>query len=307
MRKTFIDTLTELARQDDKIMLVIGDTGFSVFEPFEQEFGDRFVNVGIAEQNFISFSAGLAAMSYKPFAYNVVSFMTMRAMEQIFLDVCYQENPVVMVGVGGGFAYGPAGPTHHSLSDVAMMSAVPNLQVICPCDPVEMRETVICASKTKVPMYIRIGRSIDPVVHMRKINFEIGKAVEIKKGADIAIFATGTMVKEALTVCDFLGDAGISAGLYSMHTIKPLDYHTIMECANKYNALFTVEEHSIVGGLGAKVAACLKDSGKASVKFKAFAVRDEFAPVTGSREYLLRLNGLEPQSITDSIKEVVNC
>jgi len=307
MRKTFVDTLTKLARQDNKIMLVIGDTGFSVFEAFEREFGERFVNVGIAEQNFISFSAGLAAMGYKPFAYNVVSFMTMRSMEQIFLDVCYQENPVVMVGVGGGFAYGPAGPTHHSLSDIAMMCAIPNLQVICPCDPVEMEEAVICASQTKVPMYIRIGRSIDPVVHTRKIDFKIGKAVEIRPGKDIAIFAAGTMVKDALSVCDLLEAEGISASLYSMHTIKPLDYDTISECADKYDALFTIEEHSVVGGLGAKAAAYLKESVNSSVKFKAFAVRDEFAPVTGSREYLLKLNGLDPQSITDSIKEVVNC
>ena len=132
MRKTFIDTLTEMAREDEKIMCVIGDTGFSVFEEFEKEFGSRFVNVGIAEQNFVSFGAGLAAMGMKPYLYNVVSFMTLRATEQIVLDVCYQENPVVLVGVGGGFAYATAGPTHHALQDIAIMSAIPNMTVVCP-------------------------------------------------------------------------------------------------------------------------------------------------------------------------------
>lgn len=132
MRTTFIHILTEMARKDEKIMCVIGDTGFSVFEDFEKEFGPRFVNVGIAEQNFVSFAAGLAAMGMKPYIYNVASFMTLRSMEQIMLDVCYQENPVVLIGVGGGFAYATAGPTHHALQDIAMMSAIPNMTVVCP-------------------------------------------------------------------------------------------------------------------------------------------------------------------------------
>ena len=172
MRATFVNTLTELARSNDKIMCVIGDTGFSVFEEFEKEFKERFVNVGIAEQNFVSFGAGLSAMGMKPYLYNVVSFMTLRALEQIELDISYQENPVVLVGVGGGHAYGTAGPTHHAYYDLTTMCMLPNMAVVCPADPVEMEAVMRVSQTYDKPLYIRIGRSIDPIVHVKPISFE---------------------------------------------------------------------------------------------------------------------------------------
>lgn len=187
MRKTFVDTLSEMARKDNRIMCVIGDTGFSVFEEFEREFGDRFVNVGIAEQNFVGFGAGLAAMGMKPYIYNVASFMVYRAFEEIELDVAYQNNPVVLVGVGGGHAYGTGGPTHHAYFDIAMMRLLPNMTVVCPGDPVEMREVMLRSKDYKHPMYIRIGRNTDPVVHTSGINLVIGKAIEMRKGDDAVL------------------------------------------------------------------------------------------------------------------------
>ncbi|MEG0179248.1 MAG: transketolase C-terminal domain-containing protein [Oscillospiraceae bacterium] len=308
MRATFVNTLTELARQDPKIALVIGDTGFSVFEQFEAEFKERFINVGIAEQDFLGFSAGLAAMGMRPFAYNVVSFMVLRGAEQIALDLCYQENPVVLVGVGGGFAYGQAGPTHHSLTDIAIMSAMPNMQIICPCDPVEMRLAIIAAAKTDTPMYIRIGRSVDPIVHTHGLeDFEIGKAIALSKGTDIAVFATGTIVKETVAACNILAEMGISVQLYSMHTIKPLDTKVIDECSERFKLICTVEEHSVVGGLGSIVASHIMAQPNHDVRFKSFGVKDSFAPVTGSRDYLLSLNELNPKALADNmLKELRN-
>lgn len=306
MRSTFVNTLSEMARKNDKIICVIGDTGFSVFEEFEKEFGERFINVGIAEQNFVSVGAGLAAMGMKPYIYNVVSFMTLRSIEEIELDVCYQENPVVLVGVGGGHAYGPAGPTHHAYFDIAMMRMMPNMTVVCPADPVEMKAVMEVSESYNKPMYIRIGRSVDPVIHKEPIRFEIGKAICMKEGTDAVLFATGTVVKDAVKACELLEQQGISVALYSMHTIKPIDTEVIEECMEKYPAIFTMEEHSTNGGLGTAVGdVLLEHMEKGKIKFKKFGFPDTFAPVTGSREYLNSLYGLDAESVAESISKVL--
>jgi len=307
MRTTYINTLTEMARENPKIVCVIGDTGFSVFEDFEKEFKERFVNVGIAEQNFVGFGAGLAAMGLKPYIYNVVSFMTLRAMEQIVLDVCFQENPVVMVGVGGGLAYGNAGPTHHAPFDIAMLRVLPNMNIICPADPVEMRAAVLASEHFDKPLYIRIGRSVDPVVHNPDIDFKIGKALKMRDGGDAVLFATGTMVKDAVKACELLKNKGIAVALYSMHTIKPLDEELILACAGKYKAMFTLEEHSMICGLGSAVSDVLvRHMDNFSLKFRPFAFPDIFAPVTGSREYLNELYGVDPVAVAAGIEETMN-
>lgn len=306
MRTTFINTLTEMARVDDKIMCIIGDTGFSVFEEFEKEFGERFVNVGIAEQNFVSFGAGLAAMGMKPYIYNVVSFMTLRGAEQIMLDVCYQENPVVLVGVGGGYAYATAGPTHHALQDIAMMSVLPNMTVVCPGDPVEMRAVMLESKDYGKPLYIRIGRSVDPVVHTGDIDFQIGKAIKMKEGTQAVIFATGVMLSEAVKTQEMLEKRGLSVGLYSMPTVKPIDGEVILESARAGKAIFTVEEHSVIAGLGDAVAGVLLENmEKYPVKFKKFGVPDVFAPVTGTREYLDDLFGFSAAKMADTIEKML--
>ncbi|MCH5250169.1 MAG: transketolase [Lachnospiraceae bacterium] len=306
MRATFINTLTEMARVDNKIMCIIGDTGFSVFEEFEKEFGERFVNVGIAEQNFVSFGAGLAAMGMKPYIYNVVSFMTLRGAEQIMLDVCYQENPVVLVGVGGGFAYATAGPTHHAVQDIAMMSVLPNMTVVCPGDPVEMRAVMLESKDFGRPLYIRIGRSVDPVVHTSDIDFQIGKAIKMKDGTQAVIFATGVMLSEAVKTQEMLEQKGFSVGLYSMPTVKPIDREVILESARAGKAIYTVEEHSVIGGLGDAVAGVLLENmEECPVKFKKFGVPDAFAPVTGTREYLDDLFGFSADKMADTIEKML--
>lgn len=307
MRTTFIKTLTEMARRNPDIVCVIGDTGFSVFEDFEKEFGNRFINVGIAEQDFIGFGAGLAAMGLKPYLYNVASFMTLRATEHIVLDVCYQENPVVLVGVGGGHAYGTAGPTHHAGFDLAMMRVIPNMNIVCPADPVEMREAMLASEHFDKPLYIRIGRSVDPVVHQKKIDFQIGKAIKMMDGADAVLFATGTKVKDAVKACELLDAKGIHVALYSMHTIKPIDEPLILECASKYRAMFTLEEHSMIGGLGSAVSDVLvRHMPEYNIVFRPFGFPDMFAPVTGTREYLSELYKIDPVSVATQIEDTLN-
>ncbi len=303
MRKTFVEVLTELSRNDKRVMCVIGDTGFSVFEEYEKEFGQRFVNVGIAEQNFVSFGAGLAAMGMKPFIYNVVSFMSYRAFEQIELDICYQENPVVLVGVGGGHAYGTAGPTHHGYFDIALMTALPNMTVICPADPVEMKEAMYAAYSYNKPVYIRIGRSVDPVVHRDGVDFQIGKAIKMREGNSAVLFATGTMVKEAVEVCEKLGKMGIDIALYSVPTIKPIDEEVIRKYIDKDIPIFTLEEHSKTGGLGSAIGNVILESGVVKCRIYKFGFPDMFAPVTGTREYLNGVYGMNVENIIQKIKE----
>ncbi len=303
MRKTFVDTLTELSRADQNVMCIIGDTGFSVFEEYEKEFGPRFINVGIAEQNFVSFGAGLAAMGMKPFLYNVVSFMVYRAFEQIELDICYQNNPVVLVGVGGGHAYGTAGPTHHGYFDLAMMTQLPNMTVLCPADPVEMNAAMHAAYKCDTPVYIRIGRSVDPVIHKEEIDFKIGKAIKMKEGKDTAIFATGTMVKDALAAAQELEKEDISCCVYSMPTIKPIDRQAIADVAETYNSIYTIEEHSVRGGLGTAVGQVMLDMNLRNARLNCIGFPDCFAPVTGTREYLNAQYGMDIEGIKARIRK----
>lgn len=305
MRTTFVNTLSEMARQDEKIVCVIGDTGFAVFEAFEKEFGPRFVNVGIAEQNFVGFGAGLAAMGMKPYIYNVVSFMTLRGLEQIVLDVSYQKNPVVLVGVGGGHAYGPAGPTHHAYFDIAMMRMLPDMAVVCPADPVEMRAVMLFSKDYGQPMYIRIGRSVDPVVHEAPMEFSLGKFFKMREGRDGVLLACGTMVKDALKAQEILSAEGISIAVYSVPTIKPLDEGAVLSLAADYPALFTLEEHSRNGGLGSAVGDVFLAHGEMPGKFYEFGFPDTFAPVTGSREYLNALYGMDPSGIAEKVKAVL--
>ena len=303
MRTTFINTLTEMAREDEKVICVIGDTGFSVFEDFEKEFGQRFVNTGIAEQNFVSFGAGLAAMGMKPYLYNVVSFMILRATEQIMLDICYQENPVVLIGVGGGFAYATAGPTHHALQDIAIMTAMPNMTVVCPADPVEMKAVMKESLNYGKPLYIRIGRSVDSVVHDKLIDFKIGRAIKIKEGTEASIIVTGVMLPQAVEVQKSLEEMGISIALYSMPTIKPIDKSIILECAKDGKAIYTIEEHSVIGGLGDAVGRVLLENKlEYPVRLHKFAVADAFAEVTGTREYQDSYFGISVKEIVEIIK-----
>lgn len=301
MRNTFIQTMCRLAREDPKVMLVIGDTGFSVMEPFEAEFGPRFVNVGIAEQSFISFSAGLAAAGMKPFAYNVVSFMTLRSAEQILLDICYQENPVILVGVGGGFAYGPAGPTHHALQDIAMMRAFPNMDVYCPADPAEMEAVMLTAYRKARPAYIRIGRSSDAPIHTQALDIPVQKAVPLRRGTDVAIFACGTILREAVETSRLLEQKGCSVTLYSVPCVKPLDGETLLSCAAGHRAIFTMEEHGITGGLGSALAELFMEHGPQCPIFHRYGIPDSFAMVAGTREYQLKYFGLSPEQAAEDM------
>lgn len=289
MRRTFLNTLTDLARKDKDIVLITPDMGFSVLEPFFNEFPDRAINCGIAEQNAISIAAGLALMGKKPYVYTIIPFLIERAFEQIKLDVAYMETNVKLVGIGAGFTYGTAGATHYATEDIALMRVLPNMTVCCPGDNNEAEQITRQSLNNTKPMYIRIGRHNRGIFDNNTI--KIGKASVIEKGEDIAIISTSNMLPDAHDYCERLKKEGRKPYLINMHTVKPIDKDCILELIDKGVEIQTLEEHSIIGGLGSAVAEIIAESGK-GIKFKRIGVPDKFSHYVGSQKFIKEQFGL---------------
>ena len=283
MRKTFINTLVDLARKDKDIVLITPDMGFSVLEPFFQEFPERSFNTGIAEQNAVSMASGLALMGKKPYVYTIIPFLTGRAYEQVRIDVAYMNTNVKLVGIGAGFTYGTAGTTHHALEDISLMRGLPNMTVCAPGDNAEAEQIVRQSVLNDGPMYIRIGRHNRGIFDNNTI--EIGKASVLEKGEDIAVISTSNMLPDAHAYCQQLKTQGRKPWLISMHTIKPLDTALLKELINAHTEIHTLEEHWITGGLGSAVAEVIAESG-VGLKFKRLGVPDRFAHYVGSQTHL---------------------
>lgn len=301
MRTSFINTLEHLAEKNKNIYLLSPDMGFSVFERFRDRFPCRFINTGIAEANTIGIAAGLALTDKIVYVYSIVPFVTMRCFEQVRMDLCYQDLDVRLVGVGGGLCYGPAGTSHHSLEDISIMRALPNMKVVCPGDPQETRLAIEESLKIKGPMYIRLAKNNDPVVHKGNINFKIGKGIVIRKGRDIAIIATGGILHNAKIIADRLAAKGINTWLVSMHTVKPIDRGLILRISKKVKALFTIEEHSLIGGLGSSVAEIIAENCNKNLYFERIALPDLYDNCVGSQRYLHQRHGLLPEQAADNI------
>ncbi len=260
MRTAFIATVSELAGQDERIWLLTADLGYTVLEGFASAHPDRYVNVGVAEQNMTSIAAGLALSGMVVFTYSIANFPTLRCLEQIRNDVCHHNLPVKTVAVGGGLAYGLEGYTHYGVEDLAIMRALPNMTVIAPGDPVETRLAVRAVVAHPGPCYLRLGKSREPVVHAAPPHFEIGKAIMVRDGSDATIMSTGAMLPVAVEAADMLATLDIQAAVVSMHTLKPIDADAIARAAAETRALVTIEEHGPIGGLGDAVAAVLARS-----------------------------------------------
>ena len=289
MRKTFIKTLIEEARKDERIYLITPDLGYSILEPFQEEFPDRFLNVGIAEQNAIGVAAGLAMNGKIPYVYSIIPFITSRCYEQVKIDCAYMNNNVRVVGVGAGFSYGPAGATHHSIEDIAIMRALPNMAVIAPGCPNEIETLLKYSVNHKGPMYIRLAKSGEPKIN--NTNIEFGKISTIKEGSDLAVISTSNMLEDANELISNLSLKGIKASLLSAHTIKPFDTQTIFALIDKGIPIVTMEEHNIIGGLASSVSEAIAIRGK-SVKFLPIAIQDEFSHYVGSQCFIKEKMGL---------------
>lgn len=280
--------------------------GFSVFESFAEEFGHRFVNVGISEANMIGVASGLAMSEKKVVVYSIVPFVTMRCFEQIRNDLCYPNINVTLVGVGGGLSYGPAGPTHHAIEDIAIMRSLPNMKVVCPGDPFEAENAVEQALEIGSPVYVRLNRDREPRLYDERIGFRIGVANKLREGKDISLLATGNMLEESIEIAKGLVVSGFDVKLVSMHTIKPIDEVIIRECINSTKAIFTIEEHNVIGGLGSAVSEIITKNMTRPIVFKAYGIPDVYADSAGSTDYLRKLYRIDKMSIMDDIKELLD-
>ena len=278
MRNAFIRGLTEVAATDDRIVFLTGDLGFKLFDDFAQRYPGRFMNVGVAEATMASVAAGLALEGKKPFIYSIVPFATLRCYEQIRNDICYHETDVTVVGVGGGYSYGPNGPTHHALEDIAVMRVIPNMTVLCPGDPAE---TVAA-------------------VHAGPVSFAIGESLILRDGREVALLSTGNMLATAVQVADLLAGQSLACRVISMPTVKPLDTETIDGAVRQARVVATVEEHSRLGGFGSAVAEYIAELGVATT-FRRFGAGDHFSHTCGDQEFHRQAQGLTARQIASAI------
>ena len=265
MRDSFVRTLLELAKENPNIELVTGDLGFGVLRPFWETLPDQFLNAGIAEQNMTAMAAGMALEGKTVFVYSIGNFPTMRCLEQIRNDCAYHGANVKIVCVGGGFVYGSLGMSHHATEDMAVMRSLPGVTVFSPADKVEAVSVAKAAAVCPGTCYIRLGRGGEPVVREKIDDFQVGKAIPVRKGSRVAIFSTGDIYKEVALAVEELVRSGIEPTVYTFPTVSPLDGETVLACARDHELIVTCEEHNIRGGLGTAVAEVLAEQSWACV------------------------------------------
>ena len=273
MRTAFINALLDIAARDEDVWLLNADLGYSVLEPFAAVFPDRYVNVGVAEQNMIGVAAGLAMTGRKVFVYSIGNFPTQRCLEQIRVDVCYHHAHVVVAAVGGGFSYGQQGYTHHAIEDISVMRSLPGMRVAAPADGHETTALVCAFVDEPGPAYLRLGRAGEPVYHEGPFSAPISGPIVVREGTDLAILSTGAILGEALRAADILAQSGVSARVVSVPLLKPFPDAALAGIVGDLDMVATVEEHSLIGGLRDTVAHLLLGQGR-EIRLAAFGVGD---------------------------------
>lgn len=302
MRDTFVRTLIELAKEDKNIEIVTGDLGFGVLKPFWEALPDQFINAGIAEQNMTTVAAGMALEGKNVFTYSIGNFPTLRCLEQIRNDCAYHNANVKIVCVGGGFVYGSLGMSHHAMEDIAVMRALPDVVVICPGDLVEAEAATKAIAKHHGTCYLRLGRGGEKRIHKELPNFEIGKAIPVKKGEKVAIFSTGAIFEEVEEACALLNEAGIQPTVYTFPTVKPIDTDVIREIASTHEIIVTCEEHNLSGGFGSAVAEVLAEL-PAHARLLRIGMNDQYSTLVGNQKYLRDQYGMSGKKIASKILE----
>lgn len=250
MRNTFINTVIEASKKREDIFIISGDAGLGVFDEFQEEYPDRFLNLGVAEQNMASFSAGLSMTGFKVYAYNIIPFLLYRCYEQVRNDICYQKQAVTLVGIGSGVTYAPQGMTHYSVEDLGIAQTLPNLKVFSPIDPIEAKLAALYSLDSKSPVYVRLAKRGEPDIHKKNV-FDITKPRLIDNGDEIAIVFHGSIGLEAIKAKDILLKKGINPRLISIPMVLPLDFEGLFSMLTDVKAVVSIEEHFINSGLGA--------------------------------------------------------
>ena len=294
MRNAFADEVTRLGVADPRVVLLSGDIGNKLFDSFKESCPGRFFNCGIAEANMMGVAAGLALSGLRPVVYTIAPFTTTRCLEQIRVDACYHRAPVTIVGTGAGLSYTELGPTHHSCEDLAILRVLPDLTVFAPCDSAELRLGLRAALGQDKPVYMRIGKKGEPAIHVGLDELAFGRAIGVRAGRDICLLVAGTIMSEAIAAADLLAADGISVGVESFHTVKPLDTARLGEVFAAFRLVATIEEHSRIGGFGGAAAEWMTQRPEsAAARLITFGVEDRFLHRIGSQAYARRLFGLD--------------
>jgi len=302
MRNDFFNSLFEVARKDERLVMLSSDTGALVLDQFREGLPARCINVGIAEANMIGVAAGLAMSGKIVYVYGIIPFVTMRCYEQIRVSVCCQDLPVKMTGVGAGVDYSTLGPTHHALEDVAMMRLLPGMTILSPCDDVSAAALAKVSYQLPGPTYVRLDRSGQPQVYPESYSdFAHGLNV-LREGNDVCIVSTGKIVNTALQVAQELAKSSIETGVVDLYQLKPIDVEMLNIAIAQARCVATLEEHSIIGGIGSALAEIIAEQEQPRC-FMRFGLPDSFCRQYGGREYLHRLNRLDVSSIADTIQQ----
>lgn len=298
----FASTLLELAADDRDILVATSDSrGSGRVTSFGEKYPDQMIEIGIAEQNLVGVSAGLASMGKKVFTVSPACFLTARALEQIKNDVAYSDHPVKVIGISAGVSYGALGTTHHSLHDFAALQAINNIDIVAPADNFETAQVIRAAIKHPRPIYIRFGKKAMPNLHNPDTRFEIGKAIQlspVREKYDIALIATGEAVAPALFASELLLEKGITTCVLSLHSIRPFDEEAVLQASERSGAVITVEEHSVNGGLGSRVASFLMQAGVFR-PLRIVGIPDEHT-VTGSQIEIFNHYGISAQGLSQT-------
>jgi transketolase len=301
MRASFSKAIVKAAQSDPKILLLTGDHGYALFDDYRRLLPDQFINAGIAEQNMVGVAAGLAKSGFRPIVYGLSSFIPVRVLEQIKMDVCYENLGVIFIGDGAGVVYSGLGSSHQSTEDIAVLRPIPNMQILSPCDPHEMEYVMNHALQFRSPVYVRMGKSDLGAVHSRLPMAPLGDMIPVKSGADkkIAFLATGSMVKTAVALAETLGDYGV----WSVPSIKPIHESQIEAIAREASDIVVLEEHQMAGGLGSLIAEIVSRS--ASSRVIRLGIQDRYSEKCGSYAYLLQEHGLDKQTLTQKLRTLL--
>lgn len=305
MRDAFFYALTEAASTDERIWALTGDLGIGLFDELQRVAPGRHLNVGIAEQALVGVAAGLAYAGRRPVAYSIAPFITARAHEQVRVDVAMTGAPVLLVGVGGGVAYGYLGPTHHATEDLAIMRALPGMTVLAPADPAETRRATRAALDHDGPVYLRLGKNGEPALLPADAPFEIGRAVAVAAGGDLTLVSTGAILGEALGAAELLAADGIHASVLHHATLKPFDTDAVCAAAARTGLVITLEEHTVTGGLGSAVAEALADNA-VPARLLRLGLADALDHTVGSQRFLLARHGLDAAAVAGRARELLD-
>ncbi|OGX34412.1 MAG: transketolase [Omnitrophica WOR_2 bacterium RIFCSPHIGHO2_01_FULL_48_9] len=307
MRQASLDVVYELAKKDKRVFFIGSDLGVGVLQKFKDEMPERFLMEGVSEANIVGLAAGLAMEGKIVYINTIATFLTRRCFEQIVLDLCLHNVNVRLLASGGGLVYTPLGPTHEAIDDIAILRAIPNMTIVAPADAEEMRRVMAQTLDYPGPMYIRFAKGGDPIVTREDIPFKIGKALLYREGSDALVITTGITLQNGLEAAERLAQEGLEITVLHVPTVKPLDKESILKAADRVATVVTIEEHTILGGLGGAVAEILAEANfNPGKKFKRIGIPDVFPKKYGSQASLMKEFKITTDHLVDVLKNLVN-